>query len=98
MVFGYSWLENIRAEFEVYDTAKDRKWNVEHHNDIINALMMATIVFYERSRVTFRKENTDTILPWWGFKDEFEAELRGIEKRDKNDGDSSTKRMQQFVY
>jgi hypothetical protein len=25
MVFGYSWLENIRAEFEVYDTAKDRK-------------------------------------------------------------------------
>lgn len=54
-ISGYSWLENIRNEFETYDLANERKlgkWE-HHHNDVLSALMMCAWVLYERRILSF---------------------------------------------
>ena len=48
VVTWFSWLDNIRNEFETYNLSKERKWNVWHHHDVLSALMLAVFIWYER--------------------------------------------------
>lgn len=49
----FSWLEKIRNEFDTYNLSKERKWWVEHHHDVLSALMNAAFIRYERWLIWF---------------------------------------------
>jgi len=51
----FSWLDNIRHEFETFEASKTRK-GTKHHHDIISSLMIAVSLSLERNRLSFRKE------------------------------------------
>jgi len=58
-VTWFSRLDNIRNEFETYNLSKDRSSKVDHHHDVLSALMLWLTVRYERGLVKFdwvRKE------------------------------------------
>lgn len=66
VIRGFSWLEHIRNEFETYNLAKERKWAVWHHHDVLSALMIAATVRYERWLISFEikkwEEHKETVV------------------------------------
>jgi len=52
---GFSWLDNIRHEYETFEASKTRQWT-NHHHDILSSLMIATTICLERNWLSFRKE------------------------------------------
>ena len=56
IVKWFSWLDFIRNEFETYNLAKERQWNLWHHHDVISALMMWVFIWYERWLISFDKK------------------------------------------
>lgn len=60
VVTWYSWLEKIRNEFETYNLSKERKWWVDHHHDVLSALMNGVFIRYERWLIWFdSKKNVE---------------------------------------
>jgi len=53
----YSWLDDIRHEYETFEASKTRSWT-KHHHDILSSLMIATTIWLERNFLSFRKEDT----------------------------------------
>lgn len=75
VVKWFSWLDFIRNEFETYNLAKERQWNLWHHHDVISALMMAVFIWYERWLIGFdkriiQKANDEVLLDsnWLPYK------------------------------
>lgn len=66
VVKWFSWLERIRNEFETYNLSKERKAWVDHHHDVLSALMNACFIWYERWLIGFdvkRKKEEIKELP-----------------------------------
>lgn len=59
IVTWFSWLDNIRNEFETYNLSKERKWNVWHHHDVLSALMLCVMIRYERGFINIEQVAQD---------------------------------------
>lgn len=53
VVKWFSWLDRIRNEFETYNLSKERKAGIDHHHDVLSALMNAVFIWYERWVIGF---------------------------------------------
>lgn len=51
----FSWLDDIRHEYETFEASKTRS-GTKHHHDILSSLMIATTIGLERNFLSFRKE------------------------------------------
>lgn len=51
----FSWLDDIRHEYETFEASKTRS-GTKHHHDILSSLMIAITIWLERNFLSFRKE------------------------------------------
>lgn len=51
----FSWLNDIRHEYETFEASKTRQWT-NHHHDILSSLMIGITVSLERGFISFKKE------------------------------------------
>lgn len=71
VVTWFSWLDNIRTEFETYTLTKERRGWFEQHHDILSALMNACYIRYERWFIDIDKQQKEIEKPkqltdaWW---------------------------------
>jgi len=59
VITWFSRLDNIRNEFETYWLSKERSSKVNHHHDVLSALMMATMIRYERWFIKIEGKNVE---------------------------------------
>ena len=92
IITWYSFLENIKNEFETYSLANERK-GTDHHNDIVSALMNVVSVWYHLKVFNFEERDYSVIDTenWPVLLDE----MLGI--YDESKVDNSINRMQKFI-